>query len=347
MCSSRGSYNATTLICDCNVGFTGRDCSVSCGDCSAEKGTCSLTTVSEASWDAATQTYLTQEAQCTCLEGWAGADCTSECPCAQEPLGQRGTCGADENGLGVCICDDGYTGADCTIFCTTTCGLYGKCYAPAEVAGGIKDELLAIMANTTIGDIDARTLVAMSYQTSITTLCECLPGSDGKLVFSGPQCRDACADCVHGLCDENAACACFDGYTGADCSAECAGHGVLTYLSSTEITTLTDRFPAAASTGILNTTALYGYKQVSGSIVSELAYCDCETGWTGDYCDVPCDACSQFGSCSFNGTSGICKCQDGYTGPDCSTPCVPCSNGVCGSTEGVYGSCICEAGWAG
>lgn len=347
VCSSRGSYNATTLICDCNVGFTGRDCSVSCGDCSAEKGTCSLTTVSEASWDAATQTYLTQEAQCTCLEGWAGADCTSECPCASEPLGQRGTCGADENGLGVCICDDGYTGADCTIFCTTTCGLYGKCYAPAEVAGGIKDELLAIMANTTIGGIDARTLVAMSYQTSITTLCECLPGSDGKLVFSGPQCRDACADCVHGLCDENAACACFDGYTGADCSAECAGHGVLTYLSSTEITTLTDRFPDATSTGILNTTALYGYNQVSGSIVSELAYCDCEAGWTGDYCDVPCDDCSQFGSCSFNGTSGICKCQDGYTGPDCSIPCVPCSNGVCGSTEGVYGSCICEAGWAG
>lgn len=340
-CNAHGTYNSSTNVCECNVGFTGRDCSVVCGACSAETGTCSLTATSEASWNAATKEYTLKEPQCTCSLGYSGSSCTQECPCATEPLAQQGTCGADASGEGICICNPGYTGADCTIGCTVECGTYGECYPPPELAAGIKDKLMEIYTDTTIGDQSAREDAALAYQeNNITTLCKCLAGADGKLVRAGATCNLPCPDCGFGECTENATCSCFPGYTGADCSQACNGNGAVRYLTSEEVATVTDRFPNATSTGLFNTTDVHEYTSPDGR---EIAFCNCEDGWTGDYCEVQCATCSAFGTCVFNGTHGNCVCSPGFTGADCSITCVPCVHGTCGPT----GACVCNAGYSG
>ena len=153
-CNAHGTYNSSTNVCDCNVGFTGRDCSVVCGECSAETGTCSLTVASEASWAAATKEYTLKEAQCTCSSGYSGSSCTQECPCATEPLPQKGTCGADASGEGICICDRWLHRRRLYywMYCCVCGDRTESATPPPELAAGIKAKLMEIVADTTIGD---------------------------------------------------------------------------------------------------------------------------------------------------------------------------------------------------
>ena len=74
--------------------------------------------------------------------------------------------------------------------------------------------------------------------------------------------------------------------------------------------------------------------------------CTCDTGYTGNYCDIKCpDQCKPPGGiCDYKGE---CKCNDGYSGPNCSQQ--NCPN-ECNNPNGGYckdGLCICNNGYSG
>ncbi|EMP34624.1 Neurogenic locus notch like protein 1 [Chelonia mydas] len=100
---------------------------------------------------------------------------------------------------------------------------------------------------------------------------------------------------------------------------------------------------------------------------NNLYRCECNSGWTGLYCDVPsvsCDVaakqqgvdvahlCRNSGLCVDTGNTHFCRCQAGYTGSYCEEQvdeCSPnpCQNGAtCTDYLGGY-SCECVAGYHG
>lgn len=69
--------------------------------------------------------------------------------------------------------------------------------------------------------------------------------------------------------------------------------------------------------------------------------CVCDSGYTGDTCDIKeCkDNCSSSGNC----VDGKCVCDDGYTGDTCQTKTDQCS----GNGKYVDGECVCVDGYTG
>jgi len=341
-CDGHGTYNETSSSCQCNVGFIGRDCSVACVVCSGENGVCEITAASEASWNDTQRAYTLHDSVCTCVGEFVGSACTEKCPCATV-LGKKGTCDTDPvTESGICICQPGYTGKDCSIQCASQgrCGVSGTCVAPPEYEDGIGALLLEIFNNVSLSTSAAvRERMALDKQEEVSalTLCECSTDEDGAVLRAGVICNN---------CTSQATCTCPGGSSGPLCTDECFAHGQVQFLSWLEIDDLTSSTPLPDAGGFFdetrfNTTTVYGRANFDGR---DIGYCQCEEGWTGEYCQIECAPCdSRTGQCVYNGTHGECVCIDGYTGADCTTPCYPCVNGVCSMT----GSCTCDPGYAG
>jgi len=136
-CANVGKCNRETGVCECQKGFTGKDCSRrTCpNDCNGA-GRCELietiidSIVADASANMPSPTTgfkydafdKKTSAGCVCDAGHRGADCSIlECPSTSDPMGGlgmesgrecsgRGNC---DTSNGVCNCHSGYTGTAC------------------------------------------------------------------------------------------------------------------------------------------------------------------------------------------------------------------------------------------
>ncbi len=121
--------------------------------------------------------------------------------------------------------------------------------------------------------------------------CECFPG------FRGGNCTVECVGGAarpcskRGLCEEDGSCTCLGGWRGVDCSIECPGSNI---------------FPC----------------NMHGKCTRE-ANCECDPLFRGEACDKRCPdvlgiPCGGRGICN---EEGICKCNYGYRGADCMLEC--------------------------
>merc|ERR1712167_390025 len=140
----------------------------------------------------------------------------------------------------------------------------------------------------------------------------------------GSSTGDICA--AHGECvlkEEKAECACYHGFQGADCAAECprdvhgevcGGHGACTHDGD-----------------------------------SNSAICNCEEGYDGPACTIACPgvqkdgvACSGNGVCDINeeDKTAVCNCVKTHMGRDCQYACPmdPHSDLACGGDD--RGTCV-------
>ncbi|WAR26297.1 TENX-like protein [Mya arenaria] len=104
VCSNRGAYNSSTLLCECYSGYIGYDCQFECSSTT----TCSGNGV------------CNDKGQCECNDGFVGTHCTSECHRDTDCNG-NGECST----CGLCVCDPCFSGPDCS----TECSGYGSCEA--------------------------------------------------------------------------------------------------------------------------------------------------------------------------------------------------------------------------
>ena len=324
-CKNGGNCSNSTGLCECPPAWTGADC----GTCTAKcknGGTCS------------NQTGL-----CECPPAWTGTDCgtcttqcknggqcsndTGQCDCPPAWAGvDCGTCTAQcknggkcSNSTGLCECVPGWTGVDCGT-CTKRCKNGGQCSnetGQCQCLQGWEGE-------------DCGTCTKQCKNggqcSNETGECECPTGWGGddcgtctRTCVNGGACSsdNTCACPVQkvcngkGTCDAfNGACACQDGWTGADCSIP------------PPPPPLPPRYVCSS-----NGTCLTMKADVGGVSFSDIKSCSAQC------CpSVNGQVCSGSGVC----TNGACVCAKGKTGracelQDCSvnTSCGMCSGAGC------------------
>eukprot|EP01064_Diplonema_japonicum_P022374 TRINITY_DN3209_c0_g5_i1.p1 TRINITY_DN3209_c0_g5~~TRINITY_DN3209_c0_g5_i1.p1 ORF type:complete len:3437 (+),score=632.31 TRINITY_DN3209_c0_g5_i1:58-10311(+) len=260
----------------------------------------------------------------TCIEGYAGPDCTIVCP--GMPHGKicgHGTC---DIGSGLCVCTDddtnghwkgagcneckdGYYGIGC-VFACPTCGTNGVCNGGVAGNG---------MCMCTVVNADPS---------------DCVTCTSG---YTGSQCQLKCPDACNsrGTCADNSGiliCTCDVGWGGDSCNIQCpqtngticGGHG--TCQPSGECNCSTN------FVGIECTECVYGKTNQNCSQ-------DCRAMTLVANKMMP---CSGHGVCQLDNT---CTCVAHYSGLDCDILCpgysgdpLPCSgHGICN----LGGTCDC------
>ncbi|XP_056597584.1 tenascin isoform X2 [Triplophysa dalaica] len=186
-CNNHGRCVKSRCVCD--AGFTGPDCSeTSCPENCNNRGRC-------------------VNGQCVCNPGFTGPDCSIKaCP---ENCSNHGRCEQ-----GKCVCESGFTGADCSsASCPGNCNNHGRCVKSRCVCD----------AGFTGPDCSETSCPENCNNRGrcVNGQCVCNPG------FTGPDCSiKACPEnCSnHGRCEQGK-CVCETGFTGPDCSsASCPGN---------------------------------------------------------------------------------------------------------------------------
>ncbi|CUG90566.1 transmembrane protein, putative, partial [Bodo saltans] len=325
--------------CDiCAPLYGGYDCTARCPTSNASvacsgHGTCGFDSVCACS-ASSTDGYWGGEMCSSCQPGYYGARCVNECPggsCA--PCSNHGSCSDGVNGTGACTCDNNATfgfwaPSDCT---GCVAGWYGELctlQCPRTAAG-------AICGNGTCNDGnngDGTCVCAAGYATNQTTrgVCTaCAAGYYGRTCAACPSNNSAVCS-GHGVCSDgvggSGSCACFVGFSGANCSLVCGVAGGRTCGNGTCVANNTCQCDA-------NWAVADGTCSV------------CVDGRYGADCSLVCAPCV-FGKCV---QSGACVCRAGYFGPQCAGTCPggatrPCSgNGTC---DAMTGKCTCSANLA-
>ena len=168
----------------------------------------------------------TRTGKCSCLPGWAGADCARAlCPNA---CSGHGKCAVD-GGTSRCVCEAGWGGDDCaTAACTGDCSGRGVCIdAQCRCLGAFTGRNCEL--RRCADDCSFRGRCVQSPSGGPPT-CACAAGASGPTCAS-QTCPARCSH--HGACVDGKTCACDAGWSGDDCATptcagalnDCSGHG--------------------------------------------------------------------------------------------------------------------------
>ncbi|MCH9716021.1 MAG: hypothetical protein K0U52_02910, partial [Gammaproteobacteria bacterium] len=222
--------------------------------------------------------------------------------------------------------------------------------------------------------------------------CVCNDGYEGdRCDVSVTACRRADAPNCNGngvqreIDDGTCVCQCNEGWTGENCETqscpECGQNPVCYDVDGTVLKDdngndiVCESTPCTAqdfTAGKRKCDEKGGTFTARGQCVTNAAgekICECTTGnpkhatgWTGDNCEVPPDACGPV-DCGDHGhcINGQCACDDGYSGPRCGISPRPCDRLDCGESQGrgyavtemnaqtgmLECKCVCEQDYTG
>jgi len=184
------------------------------------------------------------------------------------------------------------------------------------------------------------------------------------------------------MADGTCVCQCNEGWTGENCDTqscpECGQNPVCYDVDGTVLKDdngndiVCESTPCDLAAGKTKCDEQGGTFTARGQCVTNAAgekICECTTGnpkhatgWTGDNCEVPPDACGPV-DCGDHGhcINGQCACDDGYSGPRCGISPRPCDRLDCGESQGrgyavtemnaqtgmLECKCVCEQDYTG
>lgn len=305
---------APQYMCNCDLGWTGADCSINCGchnhsTCKGGVGRCDEC-----------QDWTEGKFCESCKPGSHGNATTSQgcrrCDCNDHGDENRGFCDVT---TGECICKDNTEGQNCERCKTMFYGdprHGGKCYYQCEPRG-----MLVASQTEGIG----------SYKTdpdikSIGPSKECL------WIISAEDIKDAIIQFTINSspfdvpCDENAVYV-YDGLGGVP------------DISNNQQSQLLGVFCNGASSGVVEAR--------SGNLTVHYKQGQPNQGFEGVYKVLACDGyCAPPRVCN----KRYCACEEGYAGPDCETEICRnnCSKAIdAGICDNSYGRCLCNDGYGG
>eukprot|EP00049_Salpingoeca_infusionum_P006223 m.103408 g.103408 ORF g.103408 m.103408 type:complete len:777 (+) comp13236_c0_seq2:467-2797(+) len=291
---------------------------------------------------------------CTCHQGWAGYDCSIECPGHAEgsTCGGHGKC--DKQGS--CLCDCGYAGTDCSETAECECDLSAsKCYIGLET--GCAKHCGNVLGYSHCTGFDVKYLTTGADRRVSGSDCVCADG------FWGERCDQACPGVSKytglgtpcnglGSCDVSTGqCSCppcyelaSDGSCKPKTCPSCANGGAC------ECDLATGDMKCACL-GQFSGDSCQSCNCEEGECNPISGQCDCDAGFVGTLCDFECSRsslCHGHGNC--DASSGACECDEYYVGDkqhQCQFYCPPgkCSgHGFCSKSTG---ECVCQLGYGG
>ncbi|XP_031559986.1 uncharacterized protein LOC116296157 isoform X2 [Actinia tenebrosa] len=371
-CDSNPCQHGSTCIdliedfaCQCQEGYTGKQCEQDIDDCAA------VPCENNATCHDHLKTFT-----CTCAAGFTGSVCQTEIDeCISSPCLNNATC-HDLIGRYKCICQPGYEGDRCE-------REINECQPnPCLNGGTCTDKLNAFSCQCLAGftgskceeNIDdcpqnrcANGATCNDQVNNYT--CTCLPG------YTGFYCDQEINECRSNPCKHNGTCyntigsftcTCPVGYNGSICETEIDECQSSPCLNGATCRDAVGSFSCICSQGYHGDNCEKDIDECAFQPCTNNANCTntagsftchCQNGFTGKTCDKDIDECLSKpclnnGSCINERNAFSCQCRDGFTGARCEVnidECVanPCkNNGTCQDGINDY-KCTCNAGFTG
>lgn len=284
--------------------------------------------------------------RCECVPGFAGTDCSGECPLHCSGI-SHGTCFGDDPAAVSCQCRQGFTGLGCfQQFCFNNCSGHGVC---------LNNQCLCRPPYSGAGcELDTS---CSNNGLFINGKCSCFYGFGGRFCDQPVTCGSVCQNggvCIGASVNGSTSpsvgvCKCSDGWAGASCTERtcprgCNGNGIC-HPGDGTCSCYSGYTGNDCSVMLLcpaNCTGTQGYCNADVSRPGTSAgICKCAPKWNGADCSRPgCpNDCNNRGNC----VAGMCMCQPGYSGDACEIMCpdLCVGNGIC-----VGGTCKCYPGFS-
>nr|XP_026692657.1 uncharacterized protein LOC101242430 [Ciona intestinalis] len=334
-CINNGYVSEYTTQCNCNIGYTGDDCSQTCFDwtwgqdclnqcactqehtdlCDPQTGSCKCKSG-----------FKGDRCQYGCSDGMWGVDCTQTCACDVPHASQDSSLPTCDPSSGDCSCVIGYFGSKCDTVCPD--GSWGlNCASSCLCQHGAcspTDKLLCwniIRKLKSQGKITADSFVVYIGYSGINCDQPC------DQLHWGSSCVNQCTCNSHPCDSQTGTCNCSPPNSGTHCENGCPPN----YWGPT-CSSVCNCGPHSLGCDLNDGTCL------------------CDVGYTGTTCELSCpvgsfgEDCAYTCQCDVNNivkcdaVNGQCQCKPGYSGLQCHTVCPPGTFG-----DGCSSVCSCQS----